>query len=66
MSQVAKLFRRFISSISVGPPIFPKINGDKVFYNQGRKHFHLLAGEALSTKLSTGEASGAHLTGALV
>ena len=31
MNQVAELFCRFISSISVGSQIFPKITGDKAF-----------------------------------
>ena len=52
LGQVAKLFGRFISSISMR----------KVFYDWGRKHFRggiIGTGEALSAKLSTGETTEA-------
>ena len=44
---------------------FQKSPEIKLFYGRGRKHPYLLGGEALSVKLSTGEATVAHLTGAL-
>ena len=77
MSQVTKLFRRprtmlKILYFSQDHQFFQKSPGIKFLYDQGIKLFHLLAKEAwfgaketLSAKLSTGEATGAHLTGAL-
>ena len=56
----------------VGYQIFQISPGVKSLYHRGRKLVHLLAaekkfgtGEIISANLSAGEASGAHLTGAL-
>ena len=51
--------------VSGNQEFFQKPPEIKLFYGRGRKHPYLLGGEALSVKLSTGEATGAHLTGAL-
>ena len=70
MSQVTEWFRRprtmlKILYVSGNQEFFQKPPEIKLFYGRGRKHPYLLGGEALSVKLSTGEATGAHLTGAL-
>ena len=63
----------WICSVSVGTTTFSKNHTGIIFlYDWCRKSFHLLAGEAkfgigeeISTKLSTREATGVHLTEAL-
>ena len=44
---------------------FPNITRIKSLYDWGRKRICLLAGEAISANLFTGEATKAHLMGAL-
>ena len=54
-----------ILSISVGVIRFPKSPRIKSLNDRGRKLIQLLTGEAVSVNLSPGEATGAHLIGAL-
>ena len=48
-----------------GLPFFEISPGTESFYDGGRKLIHLWAGEVISANLSTGEATGVHLTGIL-
>ena len=50
---------------SGGYQLFQISPGIKSLYYRRRKSIHLLTGEAISANLSTGKATGAHLTGAL-
>ena len=50
---------------SGGYQLFQISPGIKSLYYRRRKSIHLLTGEAISANLSTGEATGVHLTGAL-
>ena len=76
-SQVVELFRRLRTMLKIlyfsgDHQFFQKLRRVKFLYDRGTELYHLLAGqalfetgEALSAKLSTEKATGAHLTGAL-